>query len=83
MNERMGSQFKKRDTADGHHCRFTMPMSLASTPCCIVPCGFTDDGMPTALQIAAKPYDEATALQVGFAYEQSTDWHTKRPSIGQ
>jgi aspartyl-tRNA(Asn)/glutamyl-tRNA(Gln) amidotransferase subunit A len=65
------------------YCRFTMPMSLASTPCCIVPCGFSDDGMPTALQIAAKPYDEATALQVGFAYEQSTDWHTKRPSIGQ
>jgi aspartyl-tRNA(Asn)/glutamyl-tRNA(Gln) amidotransferase subunit A len=58
-----------------------MSMSLASTPCCIVPCGFSDDGMPTALQIAAKPYDEATALQVGFAYEQSTDWHTKRPSI--
>jgi aspartyl-tRNA(Asn)/glutamyl-tRNA(Gln) amidotransferase subunit A len=48
-----------------------------------VPCGFSDDGMPTALQIAAKPYDEATALQVGFAYEQSTDWHTKRPSIGE
>jgi Asp-tRNA(Asn)/Glu-tRNA(Gln) amidotransferase A subunit family amidase len=40
------------------------------------------DGMPTALQIAAKPYEEATALQVGFAYEQSTDWHRKRPSIG-
>ena len=65
------------------YCRFTMPMSLASTPCCIVPCGFSDDGMPTALQIAAKPYEEATALQVGFAYEQSTDWHKKRPSIGQ
>jgi aspartyl-tRNA(Asn)/glutamyl-tRNA(Gln) amidotransferase subunit A len=63
------------------YCRFTMPMSLASAPCCIVPCGFSD-GMPTAMQVVAKPYDEAVALQVGYAYEQSTDWHRHRPALG-
>ena len=83
MNERMGSQFKKRGTADGHHCRFTMPMSLASTPCCIVPCGFTDDGMPTALQIAAKPYDEATALQGGLRFRAIDRLAHEAPSLGQ
>lgn len=81
--------FIKVEYADGFsedviwaYCRFTMPMSLASAPCCIVPCGFSSDGLPTAIQIAAKPFDEATALQVGHAYEQATDWHRRRPPLG-
>ena len=33
------------------------------------------------LQVIAKPFDEATMLRVAHAYEQATDWHTRRPSL--
>jgi len=44
-----------------------------------LPNGFTSGGLPTSLQILCKSYDEATALRIAWAYEQSTDWHKRRP----
>jgi aspartyl-tRNA(Asn)/glutamyl-tRNA(Gln) amidotransferase subunit A len=46
-----------------------------------LPCGFTGHGLPLALMIYAKPFDEATALRVAWAYEQATDWHARRPDL--
>ncbi|HUG37829.1 MAG TPA: ATP-binding cassette domain-containing protein [Candidatus Limnocylindrales bacterium] len=31
------------------------------------------------MQLAGRPFDEATVLRVGRAYEQATSWHTRRP----
>src|SRR6266550_1443135 len=44
-----------------------------------LPNGFTATGLPISLQIACRGYDEATALRIGCAYQQTTDWHTRRP----
>jgi aspartyl-tRNA(Asn)/glutamyl-tRNA(Gln) amidotransferase subunit A len=44
-----------------------------------VPNGFTPAGLPTSLQILAHPGQESTALRIGWAYEQATDWKTRRP----
>ncbi len=44
-----------------------------------VPCGFHSDGLPMGLMIYAKPFHEDMALRVGYAYEQATEWHTRRP----
>jgi aspartyl-tRNA(Asn)/glutamyl-tRNA(Gln) amidotransferase subunit A len=44
-----------------------------------VPNGFTATGLPTSLQILGHPGAEATALRVGWAYEQATDWKARRP----
>jgi aspartyl-tRNA(Asn)/glutamyl-tRNA(Gln) amidotransferase subunit A len=46
-----------------------------------LPCGFTRDGLPIGLMVYAKPFDEATALRVAWAYEQATDWHRRRPDL--
>ena len=46
-----------------------------------LPNGFTKAGLPTSLQIMCKSYDEATALRIGWAYEQATEWHRRRPPI--
>ena len=46
-----------------------------------LPCGFTGRGLPLGLMIYAKPFDEATALRVAWAYEQATDWHARRPDL--
>ena len=58
--------------------------SMVSGPALSICCGFTsEDGveLPLAMQIAGRPFDEATLLRVAHTYEQATDWHTRRPSI--
>jgi aspartyl-tRNA(Asn)/glutamyl-tRNA(Gln) amidotransferase subunit A len=37
--------------------------------------------LPVGLQVIAKPFDEATMLRVAHAYEQATDWHTRRAAL--
>jgi aspartyl-tRNA(Asn)/glutamyl-tRNA(Gln) amidotransferase subunit A len=44
-----------------------------------VPNGFTPAGLPTSLQILCHAGQEATALRIGWAYEQATDWKARRP----
>jgi aspartyl-tRNA(Asn)/glutamyl-tRNA(Gln) amidotransferase subunit A len=44
-----------------------------------VPSGFTADGLPTSLQILCGPGEEPMALRIGWAYEQATEWKTRRP----
>ena len=45
----------------------------------VVPNGATKDRLPTALHIVCRGHDEATALRIGWAYEQATDWHLRAP----
>jgi len=57
------------------------PFNMTGLPALAVPCGFTTAGLPLSLQIAGRPFDEATVLRVGHAYEQATDWHRRRPPV--
>lgn len=61
----------------------TMPFSLVGNPALCLPCGFSAKGLPLALQIAGRPFDEAAVLRAGDAYQRSTDWHRRQPSLGQ
>lgn len=60
---------------------FTLPFDLTGSPALSVPCGFSADGLPLALQIVGRAFDEATVLRIGAAYEQATPWHQRRPSL--
>jgi aspartyl-tRNA(Asn)/glutamyl-tRNA(Gln) amidotransferase subunit A len=51
------------------------------TPALTLPCGFSKDGLPIGLQIAGAPYHEPVVLQLACAYQQSTDWHSRVPTI--
>jgi aspartyl-tRNA(Asn)/glutamyl-tRNA(Gln) amidotransferase subunit A len=46
-----------------------------------VPNGFTAGGLPLSLQIVCRGYDEATALRIGWAYQNATDWHKRVPPM--
>jgi len=61
--------------------RCTAPFNATHLPALSVPCGFSREGLPIGLQIAGRPFDEATVLAVGHAYERATEWHTRRPSL--
>ena len=58
----------------------TLPGSLAGVPGLVVPCGFSDN-LPVGLQLVGRPFDEATVLRAGDAFQRLTDWHTRRPPL--
>lgn len=59
---------------------YTIPANLAGLPGLSVPCGFSQN-LPVGLQILGKQWDEQTLLKVGYAYEQATQWHLKKPDL--
>jgi len=63
----------------GRFSRLTRPLNAAAVPALSVPCGFSADGRPLALQIVGRAFDEATVLRVGRAYERATDWRRPPP----
>jgi len=68
-----------------HACwRFTYPWNLTGLPALSVPCGFAAE-LPVGLQLVGRPFDEATVLRVGHAYQEATRWHERRPPdpVGQ
>lgn len=61
--------------------QYTRPFNLNGFPAISVPCGFSKDQLPIGLQLIGRPLGEPTILKVAYAYEQSTEWHLKRPPI--
>lgn len=58
----------------------TVPVNLAGVPSVSIPCGFSND-MPVGMQLIGKHFDEQTLYRAAYAYEQATDFHTKRPTF--
>jgi amidase len=61
--------------------RFTYPFNFSNSPTLTLPCGFTSDGLPIALQLVGPHFSEETLLRVGHAFEQSTVWHSRVPPM--
>jgi aspartyl-tRNA(Asn)/glutamyl-tRNA(Gln) amidotransferase subunit A len=59
----------------------TAPYNLTGLPALSVPCGFTSAGLPVGLQIAGRPFDEATVLATGHAYERAAGWYLRHPPL--
>jgi aspartyl-tRNA(Asn)/glutamyl-tRNA(Gln) amidotransferase subunit A len=59
--------------------RNTRPFNIWGLPAISLPCGFTASGLPMGLQISGPPWQETRVLQLGYAYEQATDWHRRQP----
>lgn len=60
---------------------YTIPVNLAGTCAMSLPCGFSTEGLPIGLQLIGKPFDEATMLRTGHAFEQATEWHKEKADI--
>jgi amidase len=61
--------------------QFTIPADFAGTPTLTVPCGFSDSGIPYAVQFLGKRLSEKTLCRIGHAYEQATEWHMRHPPV--
>jgi aspartyl-tRNA(Asn)/glutamyl-tRNA(Gln) amidotransferase subunit A len=60
---------------------FTPYWDAVGNPVLVVPMGFTEGGMPLSLQLGGRPFDEATLLRVGRAYQSATDFHLRVPEL--
>jgi len=65
----------------GRFSRLTRPFNALGVPALSMPCGASGDGRPLALQLVGRPFDEATLLRLGHAYESATEWHRRRPPL--
>jgi len=82
---RIGQQFVRyggvEESVLGAMIRCTAPFNVTQLPALSLPCGFSCGGLPIGLQLTGRPFDEATVLRVGYAYEQATDWHLRVPAL--
>ena len=63
----------------GTAAHFTRAVNYLGLCALALPNGFTPAGLPTSLQVICHAGDEPMALRIGWAYEETTDWKTRRP----
>ena len=61
--------------------KYTRVYNITGSPAVSVPCGFGPDGLPVGLHLAGRNFDELSVLRAAYAYQQATDWHTRRPPL--
>jgi len=59
---------------------YVVATNPAGVPALSLPCGF-DDGLPVGMQLIGSHLSEDRLFQIGHAYQQATDWHTRRPAL--
>ncbi len=59
----------------------TVAAAFFGTPALSLPCGFSSEQLPIGLQVFGGHFREDNILKVGYAYQQHTHWHLKRPPI--
>jgi len=65
----------------GRFSRLTRPFNALGLPALSIPCGAAADGRPLAMQLVGRPFEEATLLRLGDAYERTTAWLGRRPVL--
>lgn len=61
--------------------RYTVTVNPVGVPSLALPMGFTRAGLPLGMQLIGKHFHEDELLSFGHAYQQTTDWHRRRPSL--
>lgn len=60
---------------------YTVMINIAGLPSLALPCGFDSSNIPIGMQLIGRPFDEKTILAAGNAYQNATDYHTKKPNL--
>ena len=67
--------------ASYNHSNLLRFPSMLGLPGCSVPCGINTEGLPIGMQLIGSWFADQTVLNAAFAYQNSTDWHTRGPAI--
>ena len=60
---------------------FTMPFNVTGQPALTVCAGYGERGLPVAIQIVGRPFEDAGVLAAGHAYETAHAWRQQRPPL--
>lgn len=60
---------------------FTNPFNITGQPALTVCAGFGEHGLPVGAQLIGRPFEDATVLRAGHAYEKATGWRSRRPAL--
>jgi amidase len=60
---------------------FTIPWNVTGQPAASLPAGFSDEGLPLAVQLVGRPHDEATLLSLAAQLEAERPWADQRPAV--
>ena len=60
---------------------YTMPFNVTGQPALTVCAGFGEGGLPVAIQLAGRPFEDATVLAAGHTYESAHPWRQHRPAL--
>jgi aspartyl-tRNA(Asn)/glutamyl-tRNA(Gln) amidotransferase subunit A len=58
-----------------------MPFNVAGYPAISVCAGFGEGGLPVAIQLVGKPFQEPTLFRVADAFEKATPFRDRRPAL--
>jgi aspartyl-tRNA(Asn)/glutamyl-tRNA(Gln) amidotransferase subunit A len=61
--------------------RDTRIFNMSRMPAVAMPTGFSADGLPLSMQLAAPAFQDALALRAAHAYQQATAWHQARAAL--
>jgi len=61
------------------HIGFTLPFSMSGQPAVSMPCGFSRDGRPRAVQISGRRFDDIAVLRAARWFERTRPAHHVRP----
>jgi aspartyl-tRNA(Asn)/glutamyl-tRNA(Gln) amidotransferase subunit A len=81
--EAAGTDVKPGSTPARFRGGTTFLGNMTGLPALVLPCGFSSGppALPIGLQLYGRAFDEPALFRVGHAYEQATDWHTRRPPL--
>jgi aspartyl-tRNA(Asn)/glutamyl-tRNA(Gln) amidotransferase subunit A len=60
---------------------FTMPFNVAGYPAISVGAGYGSGGLPVAIQLVGKPFQEPTLFRAADAFEKATPFRDRRPAL--
>ena len=69
----------QKETIRSALVRMNRPANFTGHPAISIPCGFTRDGLPVAIQLIGPRWSEARLLAIALAYEEATEWHKQHP----
>jgi aspartyl-tRNA(Asn)/glutamyl-tRNA(Gln) amidotransferase subunit A len=68
--------------ASYNHSNLLRFPSMLGLPGCSLPCGINAEGLPIGMQLIGSWFADQVVLNAALAFQNGTDWHTRRPAIG-
>ncbi len=61
--------------------KITTVFNVTAGPALSLCAGFSESGLPLPMQIVGRPFEDATVLKAGYAFEKATSWRDRRPDL--